>query len=90
MPQNYPYYVAARIDAGQMVKMCNGKKFKSYMEAVDGMHNRCEAFKKILKNNIMETSQIVILEYSSQYQSKICTIYSFGKMINVSDPEEAI
>ena len=90
MPQNYPYYVAARIDAGQMVKICNGKKFKSYMEAVDAMHKRYESFKKIYNKNLMEDCQTIILEYSSQYQSKICTIYSFGKMIQISDPEVAI
>ena len=87
MAQNYPYYTVARIDAGQMVKIFNDKKFKSYMSAVDAMHNKYESFSKIMGNNMFKRSQIVILEYTNIYQGKICSIYSFGNHIKIMDPE---
>ena len=90
MAQIYPYYVVARIDAGQMVKIFHDKKFNSYMAAVDAMNRKYESLRKVYNRNIMEDSQIVILEYTKQYQGKICTIYSFNKRIQISDPEEAI
>jgi len=90
MAQFYPYYVVARIDAGQMVKIFHDKKFHSYMEAVDAMHRKYESLRKFYNRNLMDDSQIVILEYTTQYQGKICTIYSFNKLIQISDPEVAI
>ena len=90
MAQVYPYYVVACIDAGQMVKIFHDKKFNSYMAAVDAMHKRYESLRKVYNRNLMEDAQIVILEYTAQYQGKICTIYSFGKMINICDSEETI
>ena len=83
----YPYYVVARIDAGQMVKIFGDRKFKSYVSAVDAMHKKYERLSKAFGHSMFELSQIVIIEYTKQYQGKICSMYSFGKFIKIIEPD---
>lgn len=37
MKTNYPYYVPVYVDAGEMKKVFNNKKFKTFMDAVNAL-----------------------------------------------------
>ena len=69
MKTNYPYYVAVKVDAGQLHKVYKDKKFKSYNEC-------CDILQKwfIAHPNSYCNGQFAIIEYTSQYDGKIVTI----------------
>lgn len=69
MKTTYPYYVAVKIDAGQLVKVYRDKKFKSYSECYDILNNWFT-----LHQNSYCNGQYAIIEYTSQYDGKIVTI----------------
>lgn len=66
----YPYYIAVYFDAGILRKIFNDHKFVCYNCCMD-------AVRKLLENKwkkrIFER-QIVILEYTDQYQGKIINV----------------
>lgn len=68
----YPYYIAVTYDAGILKKIKfgvqNGRKFKTFSDCANAIHNRYVKF-PITKNH-----QILILEYTNQYESKIIEI----------------
>lgn len=76
--QKYPYYVPAKITSGQMQKMFRDKKYKTHSEAM-------RAFMTWAKNHprLFSESQYVTLEYTSQYECKILSIYTNGTYIHV-------
>lgn len=78
MPQTYPYYVPAKITSGQMQKLFRDKKYKTHSEAMRALmawaKNHQSTFSK---------SQYVTLEYTSQYECKILSIYTNGTYIYV-------
>jgi hypothetical protein len=65
----YPYYVAVKVDAGQLVKLYKHKKFESYNECYDILYNWFTLHSKSYSNG-----QYAIIEYTSQYDGKIITI----------------
>lgn len=69
MKTTYPYYVAVKVDAGQLVKVYRDKKFKSYSECYDIL-NKWFAVRPNPRGN----GQYAIIEYISQYEGKIVTI----------------
>lgn len=70
--QKYPYFTVTRVNSGQLVKLSN-KKFDTFYRAVcfisEKYKNREETF---------NSEQIVILKYTSPYESIIYAIYNFG------------
>ena len=76
--QTYPYYVPAEITSGQMQKLFRDKKYKTHSEAM-------KAFMAWAKNhqNTFNNNQFVILEYTSQYECKILSIYTNGVYVYV-------
>lgn len=85
---NYPYYVAAFMDAGVLRKIFNNKKFKNHNEAVEATKNRYEKFAEFWKKeNTFYTSQIAILEYTAEYQGRIVTIFTNGNKIEILKPQ---
>ena len=69
---NYPYYILVYFDAGILRKVFNDKKFKCYNDCIN-------AYDK-LKNNPNKKNffkrQLIILEYTDQYEGKIVTIFN--------------
>lgn len=85
---NYPYYIVTRYDAGILNKIAfgvrggvrGGHKFKTWSDCT-------EAVRRYLKNfPIMKEQQILILEYSNQYESKIIEICQGDKWTSVAAP----
>jgi hypothetical protein len=81
---NYPYYIATRYDAGILNKIAfgvrGGRKFKTWSDCA-------EAVRRYLKNfPIMKEQQILILEYSNQYESKIIEICQGDEWTSVAAP----
>ena len=81
---NYPYYIAVRYDAGVLYKckfgVSNGKKFNTFSDCADAikhMYNRLP---------ITKDSQILILEYTAQYKSKIIEICCGDWWTSVAEP----
>ena len=73
MALTYPYYVPAEIGAGQMQKMFRDKKYKTHSEALGALM----AWAKNHQNHFNQR-QFVVLEYTSQYQCKILSVYTNG------------
>lgn len=81
---NYPYYIATRYDAGILNKIAfgvrGGRKFKTWSDC-------SEAVRRYLKNfPIMKEQQILILEYSKQYESKIIEICQGDEWTSLAEP----
>lgn len=78
MAQTYPYYVPAKVYAGQMQKLFREKKYKTCSEAA-------AAFQTWANNhpNVFNTNQFVILEYTNTYDCKILGIYTNGTYLYV-------
>ena len=81
---NYPYYIAVRYNAGILIKIDfgvkNGRKFNTWSdcaEAVKRYHAR---------HSIENEQQILILEYSDQYESKIIEICQGDRWTSVAVP----
>lgn len=85
---NYPYYIAVRYDAGILKKICfgvqDGRKFKTWSDCGSAIKRRYENFPN-LKNE-----QILILEYTDQYTSKILDICQGDEWISVDSPIKLI
>lgn len=69
MKTEYPYYVAVKVDAGQLVKVYRDKKFKSYSKCFETLD-----YWFTLHQNSFCNGQFAIIEYTSQYDGKIVTI----------------
>ena len=78
---NYPYYIVVYFDAGILHKVFNSKKFETYTEAIEAMTNRTKKFPTFMENN-----QVVVLEYTAEYQGKVVTIFNFGEFVFVNNP----
>ena len=81
---NYPYYIAVRYNAGILNKIDfgvkNGRKFKTWSDCA-------EAIRQYQKNfPIAKEQQILILEYSNQYESKIIEICQGDMWTSVAVP----
>ena len=79
---NYPYYIATRYNAGILNKIAfsvrKGRKFKTWSDCA-------EAIRQYQKNfPIAKEQQILILEYSNQYESKTIEICQGDEYITVS------
>lgn len=84
----YPYYVSAFMDAGILRKIFNGKKFKTYNEAVNAMKTKYEQFSKIWGGkNLFFENQIAILEYTQEYKGRIVTLFTNGNEVEISIPK---
>lgn len=77
--QKYPYFTVTHITAGQLVKLTN-KKFDTYFDALKFIDKK---YKNI--EDIFNSEQIAILEYDSPYNSKIHTIFNFGKNVSLKN-----
>ena len=69
---NYPYYIAVRYSAGQLIKyqfgVANGKKFKTFSDCANAIRKMYERIPQT------KEEQILILEYTNQYESKIIDV----------------
>jgi len=69
---NYPYYKAVTYDAGILKKIGfgvqDGKKFNTWYDCAVAIRNRYKKLPQTMKD------QILILEYTNQYESKIIDI----------------
>lgn len=72
MKTEYPYYIAAKVDAGKLVKVYKDKKFKSYDDCYNSFfHGWASTYHKFFSNG-----QYAIVEYTSSYESRIVTIFT--------------
>lgn len=69
--QTYPYYTAAKVDVGQLVKVFKDKKFKSYNDCYDALQRWASTYHKFFSNG-----QYAIVEYTSHYECRIVTIFT--------------
>ena len=85
---NYPYYIAVRYDAGILNKIAfgvkNGRKFKNCSDCADAIKQYCKNFARA------KEQQILILEYSNQYESKIIDICQGDEWTSVASPIKLI
>ena len=72
--QKYPYFTVTRVTSGQLVKLTN-KKFNTYYDALDFIYKKYKN-----REDTFNSEQIVILKYTSPYESIIYAIYSFGDL----------
>ena len=83
---NYPYYIAVTYDAGILVKIKfdvqNGRKFKTWSDCAAAIKKRYEKFPD------SKNQQILILEYSDQYQSKIVEVCQGDNWNSISAPDK--
>lgn len=85
MAQSYPYYIPAKISAGQIQKLFRDKKY--------GTHSDClRALMGWAKNhqNIFSSGQYVTMEYTGTYECKILSVYTNGTFTyvdKVCDPK---
>lgn len=81
---NYPYYIAVSYDAGILRKIrfgtSDGKKFKTWSDCAEAIRRRYANFPST------KNQQILILEYSGQYESKIIEICQGDNWISVEAP----
>ena len=81
---NYPYYKAVTYDAGILKKIGfgvqDGKKFKTLSDCADAIKRR---YKKLPHTM---NQQILILEYTDQYESKIIEICQGDGWTSVATP----
>lgn len=71
MKTTYPYYVAVKVDAGQLVKVYRDKKFKSYSECYEALNNW-----STFHQNTFCNGQFAIVEYTDYMNGKIVTIFT--------------
>ncbi len=69
MKTTYPYYVAVKVDAGQLLKVYRDKKFKSYSECYEVLNNWFTVHQNSYCNG-----QYAIVEYTDYMTGKIVTI----------------
>ena len=69
MKTEYPYYIAVKVDSGQLLKLYRDKKFKSYNECYEILNKFFTLYPNSYKNN-----QYAILEYTNHMECKIITI----------------
>ena len=81
METSYPYSVAVKVDAGQLVKVYRDKKFKSYSECFETLD-----YWFTLHQNSFCNGQFAIIEYTSQYDGKIVTIITEAEETHVLTP----
>lgn len=81
MKTTYPYYVAVKVDAGQLVKVYRDKKFKSYIECFETLDNWFTVHQNSFCNG-----QFAIIEYTSQYDGKIVTIITEAEETHLLTP----
>ena len=81
---NYPYYIAVRYNAGILIKIefgvKNGRKFKTLFDCAEAVKRYQTRFP------ITDEQQILILEYSDQYESKIIEICQGDRWTSVAAP----
>lgn len=80
----YPYYIAVTYDAGLLKKIKfgvqSGRKFKTFSNCAGAIKNRYEKFPDT------KNQQILILEYTNQYESKIIEICSGEWWTSIEEP----
>lgn len=80
----YPYYIAVTYDAGLLKKIKfgvqSGRKFKTFSDCASAIRNRYEKFPDT------KNQQILILEYTNQYESKIIEICSGEWWTSIEEP----
>lgn len=80
----YPYYNAVSYDAGILKKIrfgtSDGKKFKTCSDCSEAIRRMYKKFPST------KNEQILILEYSGQYKSKIIEICQGDTWISVEAP----
>ena len=77
--QKYPYYIPVQVDAGQMRKLFRNKKYETYLQCVEALVRWSLAHK-----NVWDTGQFALLEYTSQYQSRIIGVFTDGDFAGVA------
>ena len=81
---NYPYYIAVRYSAGQLIKyqfgVANGKKFKTFSDCANAIRKMYERIPQT------KEEQILILEYTNQYKSKIIEICTGEWWTSLEEP----
>ena len=80
METSYPYYVAVKVDAGQLVKVYKDRKYKTYTECYDKLQKWATVYPNSYSNN-----QFAILEYTSRYECRIVTIFTNTVEIKVKE-----
>ena len=84
MGTNYPYYIAVSYDAGILRKIrfgtSDGRKFKTWSDCAEAIRRMYQKFP------FTKDKQILILEYSGQYESKIIEICQGDNWISVEAP----
>ncbi len=82
---NYPYYIAVRYDAGLLKKIKfgvqNGRKFNTLSDCAESIKCYYKKFPHL------KDEQILILEYSNQYISKIIEICQGDGWTSVAAPK---
>lgn len=71
MKTEYPYYVAVKVSAGQLLKVYKDKKFKTYQECYDSLQVWAFRYPKSYSEG-----QYAIIEYTSNYECRIVTIFT--------------
>lgn len=82
----YPYYIAVIYSAGILVKIRfgtrEGKKFKTWSDCANAIRER---YKKIPHS---KEQQILIIEYTDQYQSKIIDVCQGDDWTSIAEPDK--
>lgn len=81
MKTSYPYYVAVKVEAGQLVKVYRDKKFKSYSECYDILNNWFTNH-----YNSFCSNQFAIVEYTDYMNGKIVTIITEAEETHLLTP----
>lgn len=71
MKTEYPYYVAVKVSAGQLLKVYKDKKFKTYSECYESLQRWAFHYPKSYSE-----CQYAIVEYTSNYECRIVTIFT--------------
>lgn len=71
MKTEYPYYVAVKVSAGQLLKVYKDKKFKTYNECYDSLQKWARHYPKSYSEE-----QYAIVEYTLNYECRIVTIFT--------------
>ena len=71
MKTEYPYYVAVKVSAGQLLKVYKDKKFKTYNECYDSLQKWARHYPKSYSEG-----QYAIVEYTLNYECRILTIFT--------------
>ena len=82
----YPYYIAVTYDAGILKKIGfgvqGGKKFKTLSDCTNAIKRRYKGLPQTMNH------QILILEYTNQYESKIIEICQGEIWTSVEKPAD--